>query len=838
MEEKNGLHAQTASIEPAEREAAARHQLWCGVRLILLYNSLLALWLLLAPAEHPFTALVAGLAQCLGPLLTLSWCFRNPPGQAECGSESPSSSRGPRTWTPLLFGGGIVGYVIGQAVGLGHMPSLHASPAFFPGNDAGYLGSYLFLLIGMVLLPSRPMPPATRARVFLDSLMTMTAMVIFTWYFLLGPALIRGAEGHFGFFLSAFYPLCDLILFFGLLLFLMRSGETTSRRLTHVLSLGVGLILFAHTLFGYEMLHGSGGAGRVATLGWSVGYMLIGLAALAVRLGASSPTEPKQSAAPPTQPETEALSRPPVFWHTLTPYVFLPLVGALLVYIWHAHGDARLHPGVYTQAVLLVGVLLLRQCLAILENGWLYRCLQSAYHDLQAQKHQALEYAQSQERLNAELREMHLEMEAGNRALAETNAQLEALAATDGMTGLANHRAFQERLRAEIARAQRQGYPLTLLLMDIDYFKHYNDTHGHLAGDDVVQTVARLLREAVREGDFVARYGGEEFAALLPQTDSDSGRRVAERIRATVAFHPFPHREITLSIGIAEWSSPEEGPHILIAHADRALYAAKRAGRNRLAFAGDLAADMTASDSPADEAPPLVAYPLREGWGNLEGLLQEPAGQVLTGLMAALDLRDAETEGHSQRVVRFALRLAQEMSRLGLTRFDPGELRELAFGGLLHDIGKIGVSDAILLKPGPLSVEEEAEMRRHPGLGASLLANFPLLAPALAVVRHHHERWDGTGYPDGLSGEAIPLTARIFALADTFDAMSSDRPYRAALSYPAIRAEIARLTGKQFDPNAVRAFLNIPEADWDQLRRKDSAELALHPPKPTMQEAA
>ncbi|HZP84485.1 MAG TPA: diguanylate cyclase, partial [Chthonomonadaceae bacterium] len=512
----------------------------------------------------------------------------------------------------------------------------------------------------------------------------------------------------------------------------------------------------------------------------------------------------------------------------LLPYAFLPAVGALLLFTGHVHGDEDRETGVFLGATALIGIVLLRQVFALLENGRLYRQLQETYGALEARNREITAYAEQTEQLNAELMAIQAELLANNQALSEANARLEALATTDSMTGLPNHRAFQERLRAEWAQARRHARPLALLFMDVDDFKQYNDAFGHPAGDEVLRQVAQLLCANVRAGDFVARYGGEEFAALLPQTDADAALAVAERIRAAVAIHAFPHRAMTLSIGMACQTGDLTDMEALVISADQALYAAKRLGRNRVGLTSDFTAELAQEPLPASalwRRHGTGAKSEREiGWGNIEGLLQEAAGQVLAGLLDALDLREAESEGHSQRVVRFALRLAWEADTLGLIALTPADIRELAFGALLHDIGKIGVPDHILLKSGPLIAEELIEMRSHLERGIALIQRFPLLAHALPVVQYHHERWDGTGYPYGLAGEAIPLTARLFAIVDAFEAMSCDRPYRAKRPYAVIRAEIERQAGAQFDPNLVTAFRNIPKSEWKRLARPDRAE--------------
>jgi response regulator RpfG family c-di-GMP phosphodiesterase len=203
---------------------------------------------------------------------------------------------------------------------------------------------------------------------------------------------------------------------------------------------------------------------------------------------------------------------------------------------------------------------------------------------------------------------------------------------------------------------------------------------------------------------------------------------------------------------------------------------------------------------------------LREVNTRLEEMVQQRTQALLEGLIAALDYRDAETQWHSRRVSLYARRLAEA---LGLG--EP-ELTVIEHGALLHDIGKIGVRDLVLLKPGPLTSEEWNEMRRHPELGWALLQRVDYLRPASAIVLQHQERWDGSGYPKRLKGEEIVIGARIFHVVDTLDAITSDRPYRRSRPFPDARNEIERCRGSQFDPRVVDAFMAVPPEDWERIR--------------------
>ena len=335
---------------------------------------------------------------------------------------------------------------------------------------------------------------------------------------------------------------------------------------------------------------------------------------------------------------------------------------------------------------------------------------------------------------------------------AAARERLFAAAAADSLTGLLNHRAFHERLAEETARAQRHGRPLALAVVDIDGFRPLNDSLGHAAADEVLVEVARRLCAAVRAEDVVARVGDDQYALLLPETTKLQALALVERGRRSVSASPMPTGcWVTLSAGIAELADAAADGE-LYRLADRALYWSKANGRDRTwLYDAEVVRELTSEERDA----------------SLE------RGQALMGVKAlarAIDAKDPATSQHSERVARIAVRLAGE---LGWPAERIALLREAA---LVHDVGKLGVSDQILLKPALLTAEEQEAMRTHAALGAGI-AGEVLEAEQVAWVRHHHERPDGRGYPDGLIAEEIPQGAALIALADSLDVMVSDRPY-------------------------------------------------------------
>ncbi len=355
------------------------------------------------------------------------------------------------------------------------------------------------------------------------------------------------------------------------------------------------------------------------------------------------------------------------------------------------------------------------------------------------------------------------------------------LALTDPLTGLGNHRHFHERLEHELADSREQGYPLSLCLVDIDDFKKLNDRFGHPGGDKVLAQLATRLRQ----GGEAFRLGGDEFAILLPGRDEDGARIASEAIVRRIASAELgpagPAGSVTISAGIA--TVPEDGMDRdeLVRRSDSALYWAKEYGKDQVRIYRPDVVEIA-------ELKRLAAGPDRAA-----------RFRAAASLARAVDARDAYTGSHSERVADLAARIA---TQLGVDR-EQVELTRLA--GSLHDLGKLAIPEEILRKPGPLSETERLVLERHPQIGFRMLESLGV-DPVADWVLHHHERWDGSGYPDGVAGETIPLGARIIFVADAYDAMTSDRVYRDRLTDDEAIAELDRCAGSQFDPEIVRAL--------------------------------
>ena len=366
------------------------------------------------------------------------------------------------------------------------------------------------------------------------------------------------------------------------------------------------------------------------------------------------------------------------------------------------------------------------------------------------------------------------------------NAQLYSQAVTwsitDGLTKVYNHRHLHECLDNEIARSTRFGTTFSLAMIDIDFFKTYNDTYGHQAGDDVLASVAKCIQASIRNIDMAFRYGGEEFAVILPETQIEGAYVVAERIREKIEKKLFPGRSsVTASLGVAAWPADGMTKEQLISSADKALYSAKESGRNRVCALIDAE---------------------KQGFVPVETVseTQRIAISMIFALAATVDAKDHYTYGHSRKVSQYAVAMAHALNL-------PNEkISIIRTAGLLHDIGKIGVPDSILNKEGPLNEQEWRQIKQHPEMGVEILRYVAELANSLPIILNHHEHFDGTGYPLGLKGEKIPLEARLLAIADAFDAMTSLRPYHNQRSSEEAIEELRRCAGSHFDPEMVEIF--------------------------------
>jgi diguanylate cyclase (GGDEF)-like protein len=376
-------------------------------------------------------------------------------------------------------------------------------------------------------------------------------------------------------------------------------------------------------------------------------------------------------------------------------------------------------------------------------------------------------------------------------ALRDSRDKLVERANTDSLTDLYNHRYFQERLAAEISRASRYKHVLSVLMVDIDHFKALNDQHGHPSGDRALREIAGIMRSVMRDMDVVARYGGEEFSIILPETAADEAFAAAERIRTAVQKHCFYGKDgetvpLTVSVGAAQYPAHSMEREGLIMAADMALYRAKSTGRNRTCrFEQEL------KDNPAGDP-----Y-------NVHVLLRATDLRTVESIAAAIDAKHRFAPGHGIVVADQAARLA---NALGMSREEVDSVR---IASLLRDVGQLGLPDSMLAKRESLSSEDREAVSSHPTLGHTIVQKSPGLKSMLPGILHHHENYDGTGYPFGLAGDDIPLVARVIAVADAYYSMISDRPHRDRLDEGSARAELKRCSCHQFDPVVVDVFLKL-----------------------------
>jgi diguanylate cyclase (GGDEF)-like protein/putative nucleotidyltransferase with HDIG domain len=429
-------------------------------------------------------------------------------------------------------------------------------------------------------------------------------------------------------------------------------------------------------------------------------------------------------------------------------------------------------------------------------------------------------------------------------SLSFQKAQEQAI--TDGLTKVKTHRFFMEALSAEWKRATRAGRPFSLVLIDLDRFKFVNDFYGHLEGDLVLRRVGVILEENCRRSDIIARYGGDEFVVLMPETNAEQSRQLAGKLRAYISSDTLlREKNVTGSFGIASFPVHGSTPQELIQVADASMYLSKHQGGNAVSTADHFdpnetkrwkrdvldaylgvtlkrqfttgpeameeicnrldqfmrSLDATEISEGASTGADVSAEAPREADSSEARIVPPLVVETLSSLAIAIDGKDSFTRNHSQRVSSHSVALAEalEMSH--------AEIEEIRLAGLLHDIGKVGILESILNKNGPLDPDEWDEMKQHVNYGAAILEKVKGLDRIRAMVLHHHEFFDGSGYPHALAGENIPLGARIIAIADAYDTITSDRTYKRARSAGEALAEIERCSAAQFEARLVSVFV-------------------------------
>lgn len=369
----------------------------------------------------------------------------------------------------------------------------------------------------------------------------------------------------------------------------------------------------------------------------------------------------------------------------------------------------------------------------------------------------------------------------------EQKIKLERLSIIDELTDAYNQRFFHMILKSEIEKASKSHFSVGLIMIDIDNFKMYNDIYGHDCGDSILRATVSILKKIIDKNSYICRYGGDEFAVIFTNTDLNSLENLANNIREDFEFLKEEYfrkdlfDKVTLSIGLSEYPNMSSSKNELIYQADMALYHAKNLGKDKVHLYQD------------------VILQIRK---NISSDHQQLIG-IFKGLLSTISAKDTYTHGHCERVSSYAVMIAEAM---GLS------LRDISFiqyAGLLHDIGKVEIPKSVLNKKGKLSQEEIYSLHQHPVYSENILEPLKGMDQLMDFVRHHHERYDGAGYPDGLIGEEISLGARILCVADSFDAMVSDRPYSKSMTMAQALNELQLNVGVQFDPEVVRVFAEI-----------------------------
>jgi diguanylate cyclase (GGDEF)-like protein/putative nucleotidyltransferase with HDIG domain len=429
-----------------------------------------------------------------------------------------------------------------------------------------------------------------------------------------------------------------------------------------------------------------------------------------------------------------------------------------------------------------------------------------SYQDLESQiqalRNEIVLYQTKDQEMQVSLDKLTAELASASKLkdeLDQKNNELSELNRIDGLTGLYNHQYVTTRCEHEFNRSLRYGTPLSCLMIDIDHFKSINDQYGHQFGDYILKELSVLLKRYSRTVDLIGRYGGEEFLVLVSRTEEKAYDYIS-RFHKILESHIFRLNDLstrlTVSVGIAEQKKDIKTFQELIKRADQALYKAKEDGRNLIRIWARLDNQDAALDT-------LGIKNLKSQFETLSKQVKETYLQSTNALLRAIDARDHYTLLHSQQVADYSVQIARQLN------LPEALVTVIKNAGLLHDIGKIGLEEKILVKTDPLTYEEFQLLKRHPIIGVNILKDIRFLEQELPFILHHHERFDGSGYPHGLKERSIPLGAKILAVADSYAAMTTDREFQKKKTQQEAIAELTSQKSKQFDPDMVDIFISV-----------------------------
>jgi diguanylate cyclase (GGDEF)-like protein len=408
---------------------------------------------------------------------------------------------------------------------------------------------------------------------------------------------------------------------------------------------------------------------------------------------------------------------------------------------------------------------------------------------------------------NARLKQFTRKLEKSNRTILQLNKKLSKLALKDPHTGLYNRRYLKETLEKELSLAKRHAQSLSVLMMDIDYFKSVNDAYGHTFGDLVLKQFTKTLKKVIRKYDIIFRFGGEEFVIISPRTDRATSLMLAKRLLRTINAHSFGDKThaIKLKLSISVASYPEDGLVIrgidLVYLADQILNKVKEYGGNKVYSSEDI--EKMEGNLPSENEINVDMELLKKKVYRLSQRANQSLIEAIFAVAKAVGLKDRYSDTLTKRNIDYATEIAK------MLKLPKAEIEHIRKAAILHDIGKVGISEKILLKKSKLTASEFETIKKHPQLSADIIRPLYFLRGTIPLILYHHERWDGKGYPYGLKGNETPIGARIVGIVDAYRSLTSNRPYRKA--YPKSNALkiLKRESGTKFDPQVIAAFLKI-----------------------------